>query len=164
MLDTQRYFLRSACGEDASPPSPTPPEILSGDPATDFRNVRADMLAAYSESGVLEKTGVSLGIAFSDLLLHTWDLARATGQDPTMPAGLAEADYGLIRGRFSDEQRKGIFKPEVPVGKKCIGAGSPPGLYRTRSWLSRCHGIELGQARKGPGITRVWDTGLWPGA
>lgn len=117
MLDTQRYFLNSARGEEASPPSPTPPEMLSADPASDFRKSRNDMLAAYSESGVIEKTGLSLGIAFSDLLLHTWDLARATGQDATMPEGLAEADYGLIHGKFTEEQRKGIFKPEVPVGQ-----------------------------------------------
>lgn len=117
MLDTQRYFLSSARGEDAPPPSQTPPEMLSDDPAADFRKARGDMLATYSESGVPDKTGASLGIAFSDLLLHSWDLARATGQDTTMPKGLAEAGYGLIHGKFTDEQRKGIFKPEVPVGE-----------------------------------------------
>ena len=41
--------------------------------------------------GVVERTGSALGIAFSDQLLHGWDLARATKQDPTMPDGLAEA-------------------------------------------------------------------------
>lgn len=117
MLDTQHYFLGAALGENRSPPSPVPPELLSDDPVADFRKVRADMLAAYSKSGVVEKTGASLGIAFSDLLLHAWDLARATGQDATMPAGLAEADYGIIYGVFTDEQRKGILKPEVPVGE-----------------------------------------------
>lgn len=117
MLDTQHYFLGAALGENRSPPSPVPPELLSDDPVADFRKVRADMLAAYSMSGVVEKTGASLGIAFSDLLLHAWDLARATGQDATMPVGLAEADYGIIYGVFTDEQRKGILKPEVPVGE-----------------------------------------------
>ena len=115
MLDAQRYFLSAARGEQASPPGATAPEILSDDPAGDFRKMRTDMLAAYSDPEVRERTGISLGIAFSDLLLHTWDLARATGQDTTMPEGLAEADYGLIHGRFTDEQRKGVFKPEVPV-------------------------------------------------
>jgi hypothetical protein len=32
-----------------------------------------------------------------------------------MPDGLAEAAYGLIHGKFTDEQRKGLFKPEVKV-------------------------------------------------
>lgn len=117
MLDTQHYFLASARGDKASRPSATPPEILSDDPVADFQEVRREMLATFSDEAVLEQTGPSLGIAFSDLLVHTWDLACATGQDATMPKGLAEADYGLIHGRFTDEQRKGIFKPEIPLDK-----------------------------------------------
>jgi len=115
MLDTQRYFLSNAHGEDAPPPSPTPPQLLSGDPLRDFTRSRADMLAAFGEAGVIEKTGPSLGIAFSDQLLHGWDLAEATGQDSAMPAGLAEAAYNMIHGRFTDEQRKGVFKPAIAV-------------------------------------------------
>ena len=57
-----------------------------------------------------------LGIAFTEQLLHGWDLARATDQDATMPAGLAEAAYEAIHGRFTDEQRKGVFGPELAVG------------------------------------------------
>jgi hypothetical protein len=64
--------------------------------------------------GVVERTGSALGIAFSDQLLHGWDLARATKQDPTMPDGLAEAAYDCIHGRFTEEQRKGVFGPEIP--------------------------------------------------
>ena len=33
-----------------------------------------------------------------------------------MPDGLATAAYELVHGKFTDEQRKGIFKPEVPIG------------------------------------------------
>ena len=33
-----------------------------------------------------------------------------------MPDGLPDAAYSLIHGRFTDEQRKGVFKPEIPVG------------------------------------------------
>ena len=115
MLDTQRYFIGAARGEDVSPPSPEPPELLSHDPAADFDHGRSEVLSTYGEPGVIEKTGPSLGIAFSDQLLHGWDLAKATGQDSTMPAGLPEAAYEMIHGRFTDDQRKGIFKPEVHV-------------------------------------------------
>jgi uncharacterized protein (TIGR03086 family) len=116
MLDTQQYFLSSARGEDASPPSPTPPEVLSGDPAGDFTSMQAAVREAFGADGVIEKTGPALGVAFSDQLLHGWDLARATGQDATMPDGLAEAAYEQIHGKFTDEQRKGLFKPEIAVG------------------------------------------------
>ena len=33
-----------------------------------------------------------------------------------MPDGLPDAAYSLIHGRFTEEQRKGVFKPEIPVG------------------------------------------------
>jgi uncharacterized protein (TIGR03086 family) len=118
MLDTQHYFVASAKGEDASPPSPTPPQVLGDDPVADFDRARAETLKTFGKDGVIEKTGPSLGIAFSDQLLHGWDLAKATGQDATMPAGLPEAAYEMIHGKFTDEQRKGVFKPEVQLGPK----------------------------------------------
>ncbi len=115
MLETQRYFLHSARGEDASPPGATPPATLSDDPAADFEHIRRELLQTFGDDGVIEKTGPSLGIAFSDMLLHGWDVARATWQDPTMPEGLAEAAYQLIHGKFTEEQRAGVFKPEKAV-------------------------------------------------
>ena len=115
MLETQHYFVSAARRHDASPPSPNPPELLGDDPIADFERARADMLSTFSEEGVIEKTGPSLGIAFADQLIHGWDLARATRQDATMPEGLPNAAYEMIHGRFTDEQRKGTFKPEVAV-------------------------------------------------
>jgi len=115
MLDTQKYFVGSARGEDVSPPSHNPPELMGKDPKADFERARQETLSTFGKDGVIEKTGPSLGIAFSDQLLHGWDLARATGQDATMPSGLPEAAYQIIHGKFTDEQRKGVFKPEVRV-------------------------------------------------
>jgi len=116
MLETQHYFVGSARGEDVRPPGQEPPTVMSADPVTDFRRMRGEMLTTFGKDGMIEKTGPTLGIAFADQLLHGWDLAKATGQDATMPEGLAEAAYEAIHGRFTDEQRKGTFKPEVPVG------------------------------------------------
>ena len=115
MLETQRYFLSTARGEDVSPPSPTPPELITDEPAADFARVRKEMLQTFGEPGVVEKTGPALGIAFSDQLIHGWDVARASGQDDNMPDGLPDAAYEFIYGRFTDEQRVGVFKPEVSV-------------------------------------------------
>ena len=119
MLETQRYFISSGKGEDAKPPSSgTPPQVLSKDPVADFEQARADIMRTYADPDVVEKTGPALGIAFSDMLLHGWDVARATGQDATMPKGLAEAAYEMVHGKLTDEQRKGVFKPEVKVEAK----------------------------------------------
>jgi uncharacterized protein (TIGR03086 family) len=115
MLETQRYFTGIARGEDVTPLSPMPPPMVGEDPVGAFTRSRAELLRAFSEPGVIDKTGPLLGIALADQLLHGWDLARATGQDTAMPDGLADAAYRAIHGRFTDEQRVGVFKPELPV-------------------------------------------------
>ena len=117
MLETQQYFLGAAQGKDVSPPGQTPPEILGDDPVADFSAARQDVMEAFQQPGAIEKTGPALGIAFADQLLHGWDLAKATGQDPAMPDGLPEAAYVTIHGRFTEEQRNGVFKPEAEVGE-----------------------------------------------
>ncbi len=116
MLETQKYFVGAARGDDVSPPSPTPADLVSDDPNTDFARARAETLRTFEEPGVIERTGPALGIAFSDQLLHGWDLATSTAQGTTMPEGLPEAAYAIIHGRFTDEQRKGVFKAEIAVG------------------------------------------------
>jgi len=115
MLETQKYFVDAARGQDASLPSPTPPNLVGDDPVADFNRARAETLRTYEAPGVIEKTGPSLGIAFSDQLLHGWDLARSTAQDATMPAGLPDAAYEIIHGRFTEDQRKGVFEPEITI-------------------------------------------------
>jgi uncharacterized protein (TIGR03086 family) len=115
MLQTQKFFEGSARGEDVAPPTGAPPALIGDDPVADFENARADVLRTFGGDGVIEKTGPSLGVAFSDMLVHGWDVARSTRQDATMPAGLPEAAYDIVHGRFTDEQRKGLFKPEIPV-------------------------------------------------
>ncbi len=115
MLETQKFFAGVARGEDVSPPGRTPTEFVTDNPLDDFTCARAEVLDAFGAPGAIEKTGPSLGIAFSDQLLHGWDLAKSTAQDATMPDGLPEAAYEMIHGRFTEDQRKGVFKPEIAV-------------------------------------------------
>jgi uncharacterized protein (TIGR03086 family) len=116
VLETQQCFLAAARGEDASPPGQTPPQLLSDDPHADFQQARDAVVDAFSQDDVVEKTGPALGIAFADALLHGWDVARATGQDARMPEELPGPALEAIHGRFTEEQRKGVFKPEISVG------------------------------------------------
>jgi uncharacterized protein (TIGR03086 family) len=117
MVETGRYFAGSARGDDVSRPGPVPPDLLGDDPTADLERVRSDTLSSYGEEGVLERTGPLLGIAFTEQLLHGWDLATATGQDTAMPEELAAAAYEMIHGRFTDDQRKGVFGPELPAAE-----------------------------------------------
>ncbi len=114
MLQTQQYFAGSARGEDVEL-SQNPPDVLSDDPGSDFERARDETLRTFATPGTIEKTSPALSIAFSDQLLHGWDLAVSTGQDATMPDGLPKAAYEMIHGRFTEKQRKGVFKPEIMV-------------------------------------------------
>jgi uncharacterized protein (TIGR03086 family) len=116
MLQIQRYYVGIARGEDVTLSlSEDPPDLLGDDPCSDFDRARADTLRTFGEPGVLDKTGLALGNVFGDQLLHGWDLAVSTGQDPTMPEGLPGAALSLIHGRLTEEQRKGVLKPEIHV-------------------------------------------------
>ena len=114
MLETQRYFVGSAQGDEVTL-SQEPPDLLGQDPSADFDRARSETLRTFGAPGVIERTGPALGIAFSDQLLHGWDLAVSTGQDPTMPESLPEFAYTMIHGRFTEDQRKGVFKPEIAI-------------------------------------------------
>ena len=115
MLDTQKYFTAVAQGKSAPPPAAIPPDLVGENPVATFEEAKVEIVEAFGQPGVVDKTGPTLGIAFADQLLHGWDLAKATGQPTDMPTGLPDAAYEMIHGRFTDEQRKGVFNPEVVV-------------------------------------------------
>ena len=52
-----------------------------------------------------------------------------------MPKGLPEAAYEMIHGRFTDEQRKGVFKPEVVGARGRLPAGEALGVHGSGSRL-----------------------------
>ena len=116
MLLVQSAFVAHARGEGFSLSlEEDPPDVLTDDPYADFERARAEALRVFGKPGVVERTGTNLGNIFGDQLLHGWDLAVSTGQDPTMPGGLPEAAYALVLGAFTDEGRKGVLKPAVSV-------------------------------------------------
>ena len=115
LLWGQQMFASGATGGTISPPSGPPPELVGDDPAGQYAEASKATVHAYSQPGVLEGTVKGsqgdvpamqiLGIAFTDALVHGWDLAKATGQDETMPPGLAAAALGMVNGRIPDEVR-----------------------------------------------------------
>ena len=126
---------RSATDEAATEPDPPPLSTRTRQPTS--RRPGRRSWPRTEQDGVIEKTGPALGIAFSDQLLHGWDLARATNQDATMPDGLAQAAYELIHGAFTDEQRKGVFKPEIAGRRRRDAAAAAARLHRSHARVAR---------------------------
>ena len=120
LLLGEEIFVGAAEGRPpAGPPEGKPSEKLNDrDPVEAFEGVRHAVLGAFGKEGVLDNPQVQMlaGIAFVDTLMHGWDLAKGTGQDATMPEGLAEAAYGVVGGQLTAERRGKVFKPEVSVG------------------------------------------------
>ncbi|MGH9050608.1 MAG: TIGR03086 family metal-binding protein [Acidimicrobiia bacterium] len=107
------------------------PEMLGDDPGKTYDAVTADFGSRVREPGAMERT-ISLPPPFGevpapvlvrfvafDFMMHSWDLATATGQAYSPPDELvAEAD-GFARQVIAPEMRQpGVFGAEVapPAG------------------------------------------------
>jgi uncharacterized protein (TIGR03086 family) len=58
---------------------------------------------------------VYAGHRFLDVLVHGWDLAKATGQDTTLDPELVEACWDLAQREADMVRGSGVFGEEVPV-------------------------------------------------
>ncbi len=104
-----------------------PPRPCAGTTAGDLRAGVADVLAGLEEPGALERTCTSpLGFewsveqavagTFMDVLIHTWDLARATGQEDQLDPHLVAACTSMFLPEMPERGRQaGIVGPAVDV-------------------------------------------------
>jgi uncharacterized protein (TIGR03086 family) len=103
------------------------PVPVQGVTAHDYRKRVDEALAALAEPAVLARRCVSpLGFewtlaeaaagTFMDTLVHTWDLAVATGQDSTLDPALVEASVAMFLPDMPEHGRDaGLVGPAVPV-------------------------------------------------
>jgi uncharacterized protein (TIGR03086 family) len=99
----------------------------SGATAADYRAGRGACLAGLRDPAVLSRTCQSpLGFdwtvleatagTFMDTLVHTWDLATATGQPPDLDPDLVEACIDMFLPEMPERGRAaGLIGPAVPV-------------------------------------------------
>ena len=54
----------------------------------------------------------------TDVLVHTWDLARAVGGDESLPTDIVEGAYSGLKPMDAMLRQPGVFGPkvEVPAG------------------------------------------------
>ena len=98
------------------------------DPGTNYVASAEAVLAAWAVPGAMERrchmpfgdipAPAAVSIHFLDIVVHGWDLARATGQDTTIEADLAAEALDISHGLLSPELREtGVFGPEVPISE-----------------------------------------------
>lgn len=92
-------------------PPPHGTDHLAEDPLCAYRASGEALRAAFGEPGALERViavpagtvpgSVALHLRLTELLVHGWDLARATGQSVTgLPADLAEQALAFSRAQL----------------------------------------------------------------
>ena len=100
-------------------------DILGADPAAAARSSAAAAVDAFRAPGALERpVAVSYGPIpgarycshrFLDVLIHGWDLAKATGQDTGLDPELVEACWRIVQAEAELFAGSGAFDDEVPV-------------------------------------------------
>jgi uncharacterized protein (TIGR03086 family) len=99
---------------------------LGEDPVATYHAVGGVMQDAFSQPDVLERTCASpfgampgiglLHIRVTELLVHGWDIARATGQPADFPDDVVAIELEIARPQFADHPSGGTrFEPPQPV-------------------------------------------------
>ncbi|MGH8988148.1 MAG: TIGR03086 family metal-binding protein [Acidimicrobiales bacterium] len=114
----------AALSEQLVPPDPTAGR--SADLASDYRRSVHELLDAFRQPGALDRAvsvpfgtvpgAVAVHLRTTELLVHGWDLARATGREVAFPAELAEQELAFTRsalGGIPPERKP--FAPPEPV-------------------------------------------------
>ncbi|MCX4761094.1 TIGR03086 family metal-binding protein [Streptomyces sp. NBC_01275] len=122
--------FRDAARKDLGLTTDTPPDAAAPDIGPGWREELPEVLDALAEAwrdpaawtgltraGGLDLPGAVAGaVAVDELVIHGWDLARATGQEYTPDPAALQASYGFLRAAADDpDGGGGIFGPVVPV-------------------------------------------------
>ncbi len=145
--------FRDAARKDLGPTTDTSPEASVPDVGPGWREELAKVLGELAEAwrepdawtGMTRAGGIDLpgavagAVVADELVIHGWDLARATGQEYTPDPAALRAAYGLLAAAADESDRdQGMFGPVVavpadaPLLERAVGlSGRDPGWTRT---------------------------------
>ncbi|MEV6235863.1 TIGR03086 family metal-binding protein [Lentzea sp. NPDC051838] len=122
------------------------------DPLTDFREARRQVQEALDSDRATSEVATPMGpmmledhvdqVVSDDLVLHGWDLARATGQDETIPAPDVERLWASARSVPADLMERfrtpGAFGPDIEVyGPEVVVGEDAPLQDRLLGYVGR---------------------------
>jgi uncharacterized protein (TIGR03086 family) len=100
-------------------------DVLGDDPAGTYERSAKEAAAAFNAPGAMQAAcavsygpvpgEIYAGHRFIDVLIHGWDLAKATGQDTTLPADLVEACFEVVEPQKDLLAASGMFGSGVKV-------------------------------------------------
>lgn len=121
--------FRDAARKDFGPTTNTDPgaalPVLQDDWRTVLPRRLDELVEAWRKPGTWDGDTQAGGITFpaaiagrvalNELLIHGWDLARATGQEYDPGDASLQVSYELMKPAGDDPSRDGMFGPVVPV-------------------------------------------------
>ncbi|GHB06347.1 TIGR03086 family metal-binding protein [Streptomyces tendae] len=145
--------FRDAARKDLGPTTDTSPEASVPDVGPGWREELAKVLGELADAwrepdawtGMTRAGGIDLpgavagAVVADELVIHGWDLARATGQEYVPDPAALQAAYGLLAAAAEESDRDaGMFGTVVPVPadapllERAVGlSGRDPGWTRT---------------------------------
>lgn len=121
-------LVGAAYKKSVAPPAASEQDVdlASGDWAEGVEAHLDELVTAWSDpdawEGVTQMGGpmklpASMigGMVLGEMVVHGWDLARATGQSPTWPDDVLEPVLAGIRTSAEQGRQMGVYGPEVPV-------------------------------------------------
>jgi uncharacterized protein (TIGR03086 family) len=138
--------FRDAARKVEGPTTSTPPQAAANELPPGWRHEIPALLAELAEAwqepdawqgetmaGGLRMPGEVTGLVVNnELVLHAWDLARATGQPyDVAPGNLAASWQFVVNTPDEPEAREGLFGPRLPI------ADDAPLLDRTLAFAGR---------------------------
>ncbi len=127
LAEVNAEFAAVAGGEPAPNGGVDPTRAGHGNPIAAFHRAARLAQTVFSEAGMPERTyrfpwGEEPGSkivqhVIDELLIHSWDLARATGQSPAFPDDLVEQSFESWQAWFAKWPRSAgdNFGPELPA-------------------------------------------------
>jgi uncharacterized protein (TIGR03086 family) len=125
-----------------------PGSVIGDDPLAAWRLARADMMAALDPSALARLVpgpwgpmplGEILERSPMEFLVHTWDLAQATGQAAVMDPGLVRHAVGPARQFAPLARLSGLVGPECAVAEDADDLTRLLAIFGRRNASSRAH-------------------------
>ena len=112
LVDAPMRFLEMA--RNREPDWSSGPRAVTGNWAAEFRSNADDLIHHWHQAGDSVDTG-QVDWQTAEIAVHTWDVARATGQSPPLLPEVAERGLAFMSAMLTPENRGKVFGPAVPV-------------------------------------------------
>lgn len=122
----QYIFAGAAAGKPLGDMSGGAPDFVAGDVNAAQRDASSALVAVFADPSLGERmaelpfgtlpAGMVPGLACYEQVVHGWDLARATGQEPAMPAAVLDVLFPFAEQVLANAPRDGLaFSAVVDV-------------------------------------------------